>query len=141
MPAKRLTMRKIRELLRLKSAGGMSDRALAQRIGVARSTMTDYLERLAAAGLSWPLPDEITDAILEQLLFVRAGFKPGARRRAEPDWAHLAREMRRPGVTLLILWEEYRGAEPSGYGYSRFCELYREFERRLAASGYRSPIL
>jgi transposase len=132
MPAKRLTMRKIRELLRLKSAGGMSDRALAQRIGVARSTMTDYLERLAAAGLSWPLPAEVTDAVLEQLLFVRAGFKPGARRRVEPDWAHLAREMRRPGVTLLILWEEYRAAEPSGYGYSRFCELYREFERRLA---------
>lgn len=55
MPAKRLSMRKIRELLRLKAAGGMSDRVLAQQIGVARSTMTEYLERLAAAGLTWPL--------------------------------------------------------------------------------------
>ena len=132
MPAKRLSMRKIRELLRLKAAGGMSDRTLALRIGVARSTMTDYLERLEAAGLRWPLPDEITDDVLERTLFERAGFKPGARRRPEPDWAHLVREMRRPGVTLLILWEEYRTIEPAGYGYSRFCDLYRAFERRLA---------
>jgi transposase len=131
MPAKRLSMRRIRELLRLKAAGGMSDRALAQQIGVARSTMAEYLERLKTAGLAWPLPDDVTDAVLEQRLFERAGVRPGVRRHKEPDWAHLAREMRRPGVNLLILWEEYRQAEPGGYGYSRFCELYREFERRL----------
>jgi transposase len=69
--------------------------------------------------------------MLEQRLFERAGVRPGVRRHKEPDWAHLAREIRRPGVNLLILWEEYRQAEPGGYGYSRFCELYREFERRL----------
>lgn len=131
MPAKRLSMRRIRELLRLRAAGGMSDRVLAQHIGVARSTLKEYLARLEAAGLNWPLPDDITDAVLEQRLFERAGVKAGVRRRREPDWAQLVREMRRPGVNLLILWEEYRDAEPGGYGYSRFCELYREFERRL----------
>ena len=60
-----------------------------------------------------------------------AGVKTGARRRVEPDWAELARELKRPGVNMMILWEEYRGAHPEGYGYSRFCDLFRGFERRL----------
>lgn len=110
----------------------MSDRAIAQQIGVARSTLNEYLERLATAGLTWPLPDDITDAELEQRLFVRAGVKAGVRRRREPDWSALVREMRRPGVTLSLLWEEYRQDHVDGYGYSRFCELYREFECRLS---------
>lgn len=132
MPAKRLSMRQIRELLRLKFSGGdLSDRAIARQLGVARSTVQDYLARVAAAGLTWPLPAEMTDDILEQRLFARAGFKPGVRRRVEPDWAGLVREKKRPGVTLMILWEEYRGLHPDGYGYSRFCDLYREFELRL----------
>lgn len=133
MPAKRLSMRRIRELLRLKFGDGEdSDRAIARRLGVARSTVQDYLARIEAAGLTWPLPDDITDDVLEQRLFARAGFKPGVRRRAEPDWAALAREIKRPGVNLMILWEEYRQIHPDGYGYSRFCELYREFELRLS---------
>src|SRR4051812_35988059 len=132
MPAKRLSMRQMRELLRLKFSGGaLSDRALARQLGVARSTVQDYLARIAAAGLTWPLPAEITDDVLEQRLFARAGVKPGLRRRLEPDWAALIREMKRPGVNLMILWEEYRQVHPDGYGYSRFCDLYREFELRL----------
>jgi transposase len=125
-------MRQMRELLRLKFSGGaLSDRALARQLGVARSTVQDYLARIAAAGLTWPLPAEITDDVLEQRLFARAGVKPGLRRRLEPDWAALIREMKRPGVNLMILWEEYRQVHPDGYGYSRFCDLYREFELRL----------
>ena len=132
MPAKRLSMRRIRELMRLRASGIMSDRAISQQIGVARSTLNEYLDRLAGAGLTWPLPDDVTDAELEQRLFVRAGVKAGVRRRREPDWGALVREMRRPGVTLSLLWEEYRQDHADGYGYSRFCELYREFERRLS---------
>lgn len=132
MPAKRLSMRRIRELMRLRASGTMSDRAIAQQIGVARSTLNEYLERLATARLTRPLPDDITDAELEQRLFVRAGVKAGVRRRREPDWSALVREMRRPGVTLSLLWEEYRQDHADGYGYSRFCELYREFECRLS---------
>jgi transposase len=124
-------MRRIRELMRLKANGRLSDRAIAQHLGVARSTLSEYLERLAAAGLSWPLPAEITDAELEQRLFARAGVKAGMRRCAEPDWGTLVREMRRPGVTLSLLWEEYRQSHDDGYGYSRFCELYRAFDYRL----------
>ena len=132
MPAQRLTMRRVRELLRLHYGAQASARAIARELGVSRSTVKDYLARAAAAGLTWPLPDELTDAVLEERLFGAGGPKPGMRRRVEPDWAGLVREMKRPGVNLSILWEEYCAAHSGGYGYSRFCELYRDFERRLS---------
>lgn len=78
------------------------------------------------------MPDDLTDAVLEQRLFGRPDSQTGLRRRTEPDWAAVARELKRPGVTLLILWEEYRQVHAAGYGYSRFCDLFREFERKLA---------
>jgi len=81
---------------------------------------------------AWPLPDGMNDDVLEQRLFTRIGVKPGFRRRPEPDWAALACELKRPGVNLMVLWEEYRAGCPDGYGYSRFCDLFREFERRLS---------
>jgi len=128
MPARReLTMRQTLRLAR----DGVSSREIGRTLGIARSTVQDNLTRAAAAGLVWPLCPTITDAVLEQRLFARAGVKQGIRRRAEPDWPSLAREMRRPGVNLTVLWEEYRDSHPGGYGYSRFCDLYREFERRL----------
>ena len=83
------------------------------------------------AGLQWPLGDEVTDDALEVQLFGRAGVAPGQRRRVEPDSAAMARELKRPGVTMTILWEEYREVHSDGYGYSRFCDLLRGFERRL----------
>jgi transposase len=58
----------------------------------------------------------------------------GARHRAEPDWAAVARGLKRPAVTLQILWEEYRGAQPDVYSCSRDCQLFPEFERRLSPS-------
>jgi transposase len=85
------------------------------------------VKRAEAAGLTWPLPADLTDAVLEERLFAHAGAKRGLRRRAEPDWATLACELRRPGVNLMVLWEEYRELHPEGYGYSRFCDLAREF--------------
>jgi transposase len=132
MPARReLTMRQLRQMLRL-AREGVSAREIGRTLGVARSTVQDNLKRAEAAGLRWPLPAEITDPVLEQRLFAPAGVRPGLRRRVEPDWAWLARELKRPGVNLMVLWEEYRDAYPDGYGYSRFCDLFREFERRLS---------
>jgi transposase len=120
MPAKReLTMRQIRELLRL-SHEGCSVRDMACRYGVARSTIQDNLKRAKNAGFAWPLPADLTDEVLEQQLFAHNGTKPGFRRLPEPDWALLAREMKRPGVNLSVLWEEYRQVHPEGYGYSRY---------------------
>ena len=131
MPAKReLSMRQLRHLLRLHH-DGVSAREIGRRLGVARSTIQDNLKRAAAAGLAWPLADDVTDEALETRLFGRAGVTQGQRRRAEPDWSALARELKRPGVTMSILWEEYREVHPEGYGYSRFCDLLRGFERRL----------
>ena len=132
MPAKReLTIRQIRQMLRL-ARDGVSAREIGRTLGVARSTIQDNLKRATTAGLAWPLAGDLTDAVLEQRLFAHAGVKSGFRRRAEPDWACLACELKRPGVNLMVLWEEYRDVHPDGYGYSRFCDLFREFERRLS---------
>ncbi|MFW8642116.1 hypothetical protein ACOJBO_01900 [Rhizobium beringeri] len=94
--------------------------------------MQDNLKRAAMAGLSWPLASDLTDDVLEAKLFVHPGVRRGQRLRQEPDWGPLSIELKKPGVTLLILWEEYRSAHPDGYGYSRFCELFRGFEKRLS---------
>jgi hypothetical protein len=92
----------------------------------------DNLRRAQASGFAWPVPAELTDDILEQRLFARGGTKAGLRRRSEPDWGTMARELKRAGVSLMVLCEEYRKTQPDGYGYSRFCDLFREFERRLS---------
>jgi transposase len=132
MPAKReLTMRHLRQMLRLRH-DGVSAREIGRTLGVARSTIQDNLERAKKAGLAWPLPPDLSDDILEQRLFSKGRHVPSVRRRPEPDWAALAREMKRPGVNLMVLWEEYRDAHSDGYGYSRFCDLFREFEKRLS---------
>ena len=132
MSAKReLTMRQIRHMLQL-AHEGVSAREIGRRPGAARSTIQDSLKRAAAAGLVWPLPEGLADDALEQRLFARSGVAIGVRRRVEPDWAELARELKRLGVNLAILWEQYRAAHPDGYGYSHFCDLLRGFERGLA---------
>lgn len=124
-------MRQLRQMLRL-AGSGTSSREIAVVLGIARSTVQDNLQRAAAVGLSWPLPGKLTDDALEHKRFSRNGVKQGTRRRTEPNWPDLAVELKKPGVTLLILWEEYRGSHPDGYGYSRFCELLRGFKQRLS---------
>ncbi|MCP1748698.1 transposase [Bradyrhizobium japonicum] len=124
-------MRQIRQMLRL-ARDGVSAREIGRTLGVARSTIQDNLKRALTAGLAWPLAGDLTDAVLEQRLFAHAGVRRGFRRRREPDWASLACELKRPGVNLMVLWEEYRAVHPEGYGYSRFCDLFREFDRRLS---------
>jgi transposase len=126
------SMRRVREILRLKHECGASDRAIGRSLGIARSTVALTLDRVAAAGLAWPLSATLSDRVLEALLYADAGSRQGVRRKAEPDWTHVHRELRRPGVTLMLLWEEYRAREPGGYGYSRWCDLYRTWEGRLS---------
>jgi transposase len=130
MPAERIAMRQVRDVLRLKAAG-VSGNEIARRVGVAPSTVRLTLKRLAVAGLSWPLPAELTDTVLEVQLFTGAGKKQGHRRRAEPDWVAVHRELKRKHVTLQILWDEYIEQNPDGYRYSRFCELYRAWAARV----------
>ena len=126
-------MRQVREVLRLTTAGvGLNE--IARRVGVAPSTVRLTLKRLASAGLSWPLPGEMTDSALETALFAAAGTKQGHRRHAEPDWAQIHRELKRKHVTLTMLWDEYIERYPEGYRYSRFCELYRSWASRLSVT-------
>ena len=126
----RLSMRKIREALRL-AANGLSTRAMASSLGVGRTTLRDYLCRARNAGVSWPLPEGLCDDELARLLFPRSmsnvrGAIP------QPDWSYVHGELRRKGVTLALLWEEYRAVHHDGYGYSRYCELYTRWEGRLS---------
>jgi transposase len=131
MPTERIVMRRVREMLRLSRDAGLGLRAVAAWADVAPSTVGEMLRRFEASGLVWPLPLELTDAELEERLYGVAAGRQGHRRRAEPDWAALNRELKKKHVTLRILWDEYVAADPQGYRYSRFCELYRAFEARL----------
>lgn len=127
-------MRQVREVVRLKFVGGLPTREIARRIVAAPSTVRETIRRFQAAGLSWPLPEAMTDAALEAKLFADAGTKQGHRRQVEPDWASIHRELKRKHVTLSILWDEYIERNPDGYRYSRFCELYRSWEGKLSVT-------
>lgn len=141
MRGKPLKMHHIREVLRL-AASGASNRMISGCLGIARSTVADLLGRAAEAGLAWPLAPEMGDAELAQALYRRPAHSPhlGTRRHAEPDWAAIHLELKRPHVTLALLYEEYRAQHPVGYGYSRFCELYRGFEEKLAPTMRQSHV-
>ncbi|MCC6966847.1 MAG: IS21 family transposase [Nitrospira sp.] len=130
MPAERVTMRKIKDILRLKWACGLSNRQVAASCGVARSTVAETLYRATAAGLSWPLPAELDDAQLEARLYPAAP-PPTSPPRAMPDWATVHQELTRKGVTLALLWQEYQAQHPDGYQYSRFCDLYGAWRATL----------
>ena len=80
--------------------------------------------------LSWPLPPGLSDTDFERQIYSRTA-RDVSNRATQPDWAHIHRELRRKGVTLSLLWEEYRADHPDGYGYSRFCELYTRWEGKL----------
>jgi transposase len=129
-----MTMRQVREILRLKLGGNLPTREVARRIGVAPATVRLTLERFAKTGLTWPLPEEFTDGRLETELFKGSGSKQGHRRHAEPDWATVHREMKRKHVTMSILWEEYIAQNPGGYRYSWFCELYGAWATKLSVT-------
>jgi hypothetical protein len=117
-------MRKLRDVLRLTYETQLPQRAIAQACALGVGTVNTYLQRATAAGVTWPLPDDLDDAALEARLFRRPNLPP-ASDRALPDWAPLHQELKKPGVTLTLLWQEYRAQYPYGYAYSQFCERYR----------------
>jgi transposase len=120
MPAERLEMRKVREIMRLKFGASLATKAIGRSLGIAPSTIRLTLKRVAEAGLSWPLPDGLTDVALEECMYGAPGTRQGQRRLTEPDWAAVHRELKRKHVTLSLLWEEYHGEQPDGYRYSRY---------------------
>ncbi len=130
MPAVRLSMRKVKEVLRLKFEGGQTNRRIARSCRISRPTVSDYLLRFGEAGLQWPAVAALDDATLEQKLFPPVAVAPTAGR-AVPDWSQIHRELRRKGVTLTLLWHEYKAAHPEGFQYSWFCDQYRAWTRKL----------
>ena len=130
MPAERLTMRKIREVFRLKFDCKISHRQIAKSCNIARSTVAEYLFRFQQAALNWPLPVDIDDNQLEQLLYPQLPAVP-ADQRAVPDWSYIHRQLRHKSVTLMLLWQEYKELYPQGYQYSQFCHLYRQWTRQI----------
>ena len=133
MAQERLTMRKVAEVLRLKWECQLSNRAIARSCSISHSTVAEYLRRAQEAGLSWPLPADMGEDTLYELIFPKA---PPSRTRLIPcpDWSLVHTELRKKGVTLRLLWIEYREAHPDGYGYSQFCALYRDWAKQLQPS-------
>lgn len=129
MAQARLSMRKIKEILRLKFEIGLSDRGIAQSCNISPTTVDRCLMRFQASGLSWPLPEEISETELEERLYPR--YPSRRTEPPEPDWAQIHQELRKKHVTLALLWQEYKQNNPEGYQYSWFCERYTDFKSRL----------
>ena len=130
MPANRRAMRKIIEVLRLKFEAHLSHERIAAATGVSKGAVTKYLQRARAAGRGWPLPPDLGEEQLEALLFPSAAAL--VERYSTPDFATIHQELKRKGVTLQLLWEEYATAHPEqAYRYSQFCLLYHRFAATL----------
>jgi len=123
-------MRKIREVLRLKWQNGCRNKQIATSCDIARSTVREYLWRAQEAGLSWPLDPELNESVLEDMLFPvkEAG---SAIERQMPSMEYLFRELKKKSVTLQLLWYEHKQTNPDGYQYSQFCNLYRQWVKKL----------
>jgi transposase len=126
MPQERLTVKKIKEVLRLKYEAQLSNRAIAGACKVSNSTVGEYLKRAETAGVSWPL-GEIGEEELYQKLFPEKAVV-SERKYPLPDWEAVQKDKRKKGVTLQLLWQEYKEKNPEGYQYSRFCEYFQRWK-------------
>lgn len=122
-------MRPILELLRLDTEQHRSVRQIAASLGLARSTVSDYLRRFRESGLPWPLPADVDEAVLEARLFPSGPARQAAR--PLPDWATVHAEHTQPGVTRQLLWLEYKADHPDGYQYTQFCAHYTRWRATL----------
>jgi transposase len=128
---RRKTMRKIKEVLRLKLDHGLTDRQIARSCSIARSTVAEYVRRAREARLGWPLAEDWDDGQLENRLFPKTAGK-AEQNRPQPDFNTIHNDLRNhKSVTLQLLWQEYKQASPEGYQYSQFCDLYRGWAKKL----------
>ena len=133
MAQERLSVRKIREILRLHDAG-LSNRAIARACNISNSTVGEYLQRAQQASIGWPLPEALGEEALYQKLFPENNL-PAETGRPLPDWEAIRKELKKKGNTLKLLWIEYQAKNPKGYQYTQFCEYYRRWARTQSPTG------
>lgn len=133
MPQQRMDIRMIKDILRLKYQGGLSHSAIASSLSISKGVVAKYLGLAGAAGLTWTTVAELDEAALERRLLGRDALDE---RLVEPDFAHVHIELRRKGVTLMLLWAEYRAAHEGQrtWAYTQFCEHYKRFAKSLKRS-------
>ena len=130
MPQARLTMRKIRETLRLKFDRKRTNREVATACNMSPSSVSDVTNRFKASGLGWPLPEKLTDEALELKLYPPTYDE--SEEKHVPDWAVVHNERKKSkNVTLRLLWEEYASEHPHGYQYSWFCKRYKNWRKTV----------
>jgi len=130
----RVTMRKIKDILRLRHEAGLSYRGIAQSLNIGYGTVVDYLTRAKQAGLSWPIPEDLCERDLGRLLFPTQPVT-GQRRFAEPGFPAIHLELKNKTMTKQLLWQEYRQQHPeNGYSYAQFCHRYNEWLGRQQRS-------
>jgi len=135
MPTTRMSMRHIKEVLRLKFAAGLSHRQIADCLGISVGVVAKYVTAATNVGLTYPLPEGMDDRALLRALRAEASPIAAPPRLREPDMAEVHTELKRKGVTRQLLWEEYAAAHPdSSYSYPQFCVLYREWRKHLKLS-------
>lgn len=138
MPRERVSMRKIREVLRLKWERGLSERQISKSCRLSRSTIHNYVGRAQVAGLTWPLPVDMDDETLDGLLFPESQTEVVAKvsERGLPAWSEIHKELKGKGVTLFLLWQEYKLGQPDGFEYSSFTLKYRQWCKAKNLSMY-----
>ncbi len=127
MTQERLSLRTIREILRLKYENNLSNRAIARACRVSNSTVGDYLVRAERAGVKWPLAENCSESEMYEKLFPGEEKTAAISERPIPNWEEIYRELSRHGVTLMLLWREYREKHPDGYGRTQFFEHYQDW--------------
>ena len=128
-------MRKISEILRQRYSLKRSYREISRSLNISNGAISDHIKRASAAGITtWKQIQGLTERELQDKLFPPETLQPKRSSRNKPDNAWIYREMSRKGVTLKLLWREYREHHPKGLGYTQFCMKYREYKRSINPS-------
>ena len=132
-----LPMKDVIDLFRQKFELGFGTRRIAKSLGLSKTTVANYIQRFATAGLSWPLSGDLDHLGIQKILFPAGPLQKPPTHRAIPDWVYIHQELKRQCVTLMTLWEEYLeglSENEKGYSYSQYCDLYRTWVKTLAIS-------
>jgi transposase len=110
----------------------MSQHQIARSCSISQSTIHEYVSAAQLAGARWPLPENWDDRRIEQTLFPHRPAPAAWRKHPEPDWAKIHQDLQtHRNLTLQLVWQEERESNPEGYAYSRFCDLYRRWLKKL----------